>query len=186
MATGFTPLKRIGCSNMVSTEWVNSFKVQSITSENFQKYGQVIWAIKDGNPYNSGDAQLELSQGIPRFYVMRLHNKGRTFHQITRHLRCTQCLGSMEGKEWLIAVAPPKNLDDTEAKPLLEEIKAFRIPGNCFIKLSVGTWHAGPYFDAEFIDFYNLELSDTNTVDHHTCDLKKAYNVSLHLSEMVS
>lgn len=170
---------------MVSTQWV-SLKVQSLTSENFQKYGQVIWAIKDGNPYSSEDAQLDLSQGIPHFYVMRLQNKGRAFYQITRHLHCTQCLGSMEGKEWLIAVAPPKNLDDTEAKPLLEEIEAFRIPGNCFIKLSVGTWHAGPYFDAEFIDFYNLELSDTNIVDHHTCDLKKAYNISLHLGEVVS
>ena len=45
---------------------------------------------------------------------------------------------------------------------------AFHIPGNCFIKLGVGTWHAGPYFDHETVEFYNLELSDTNVVDHFT------------------
>ncbi|MBD2019410.1 ureidoglycolate lyase [Leptolyngbya sp. FACHB-36] len=171
---------------MSITPSLNLLKVQAITSENFQRYGQVIWAIEDGKSYSLEDAQLDLSQGIPRFYVMRLHNRGRTFHRITRHLSCTQCLGAMEGKEWLIAVAPPKNLDDPQAKPFIEEIEAFRIPGDCFIKLHVGTWHAGPYFDAECIDFYNLELSDTNIVDHHTCDLKRTYNASLHLSETIS
>lgn len=170
---------------MVPTQNV-SLKVRSITSENFQAYGQVIWAMEDGKPYSLEDAQLNLSQGLPRFYVMRLYNKGRTFDHITRHLRCTQCLGAMEGQEWLIAVAPPKHLDSAEAKPLLDEIEAFRIPGNCFIKLHVGTWHAGPYFDAKFVDFYNLELSDTNVVDHHTCDLKQTYGVLLHLAETES
>ncbi len=27
---------------------------------------------------------------------------------------------------------------------------------------------AGPLFDDDFMDFYNLELSDTNVVDHNT------------------
>lgn len=159
--------------------------LHTITSENFQRFGQVIWAIEDGKSYALDDAQLDLSQGIPRFYIMRLHNRGRTFHRITRHCRCTQCLGALAGKEWWIAVAPPNDLNDPEAKPLLEEIQAFRIPGNCFIKLHIGTWHAGPYFDEESIDFYNLELSDTNIVDHHTCDLKSTYKVFLQLSETV-
>jgi ureidoglycolate hydrolase len=135
-----------------------------VTPENFQPYGQVIWASEDSKSYDTEDAQLNLQNGTPRFYIMRLHHKGRKFHKITRHVQCTQCLGSLEGKDWLIAVAPPR---DTE-QPALEEIVAFRIPGNCFIKLEVGTWHAGPYFDHAFVDFYNLELSDTNTVDHFT------------------
>jgi ureidoglycolate hydrolase len=124
----------------------------------------VIWASEDSKSYDTEDAQLNLQNGTPRFYIMRLHHKGRKFHKITRHVQCTQCLGSLEGKDWLIAVAPPR---DTE-QPALEEIVAFRIPGNCFIKLEVGTWHAGPYFDHAFVDFYNLELSDTNIIDHFT------------------
>ncbi|MBD2020091.1 Ureidoglycolate hydrolase, partial [Leptolyngbya sp. FACHB-36] len=49
---------------MVSTQNV-SLKVRSITSENFQPYGQVIWAIEDGKPYGVDEAQLDLSQGAP-------------------------------------------------------------------------------------------------------------------------
>jgi ureidoglycolate hydrolase len=139
-----------------------------VTPENFQKYGQVIFSDSDGKAYDNSDAQLNLSNGIPRFYIMRLHDKGRKFHKITRHIQCTQCLGSLAGKDWLIAVAPPNN---NYTQPAIEEIAAFRIPGDCFIKLDVGTWHAGPYFYHDFVDFYNLELSDTNLVDHFTYDL---------------
>ncbi|MBD2040052.1 ureidoglycolate lyase [Microcoleus sp. FACHB-672] len=156
---------------------VQQLKANWITPANFQPYGQVIYASKDGETYNSEDAQLILDRGIPRFYIMRLGEKGRKFHKITRHLNCTQCLGALEGKEWLMAVAPPAARD----KPVLEEIAAFRIPGNCFIKLHLGTWHAGPYFDHEFVDFYNLELSDTNINDHDTCNLLETYRVELEM-----
>nr|WP_290221565.1 ureidoglycolate lyase [Trichocoleus desertorum] len=146
---------------------------QPITSETFQPYGQVIAASADGKLFDSEDAQLVLDRGIPRFYIMRLHSKGRKFRTITRHVQCTQCLGSLEGKEWLLAVAPPS----LTSHPNLDQLAAFRIPGNCFVKLHLGTWHAGPYFDADFVDFYNLELSDTNLNDHDTCDLLEAYGV---------
>ncbi|MBD2098671.1 ureidoglycolate lyase [Trichocoleus sp. FACHB-591] len=146
---------------------------QPITPENFQPYGQVIAASTDGKLFDSEDAQLVLDRGTPRFYIMRLHSKGRKFHNITRHVQCTQCLGSLEGKEWLLAVAPPS----PSSQPDLDKIAAFQIPGNCFIKLNLGTWHAGPYFDADFVDFYNLELSDTNLNDHETCNLLEAYGV---------
>ncbi|MEM8602265.1 MAG: ureidoglycolate lyase [Cyanobacteria bacterium P01_H01_bin.121] len=135
-----------------------------ITYEKFQAYGQQIMATGDGKPYDAADAQLELSSGIPRFYIMRLQQRGRQFDRITRHQRCTQCLGSLAGKDWYLAVAPPS----PGSAPNLDQLMAFKIPGTCFVKLHVGTWHAGPYFDEPFIDFYNLELSDTNITDHET------------------
>lgn len=148
---------------------------QVLTPEAFRPYGQMITACADGKAYDGNDAQLDLSQGTPRFYMMRLHQKGRRFSQITRHDRCTQCLGSIEGKAWLIAVAP------AGSKPLQRDIVAFHIPGNCFIKLDRGTWHAGPYFDEEFVDFYNLELSNTNLTDHQTYNLLEAYGVEFEI-----
>jgi hypothetical protein len=37
-----------------------------------------------------------------------------------------------------------------------------------FIKMHTGTWHAGPLFTSPaHIDFYNLELSETNVTDHN-------------------
>ena len=143
---------------------LQQISAQLINPDNFKPYGQLITASEDGKVYDHLDAQLNLDNGIPRFYIMRLHHRGRKFHQITRHNLCTQCLGSLEGKTWYLVVAPPS----TTAQPNLEDMAAFRIPGNCFIKLEVGTWHAGPYFDDDIVDFYNLELSDTNVVDHFT------------------
>lgn len=162
---------------MGQTGLVKQLSASWITSERFQPYGQVITASADDKPYDSTDAQLNLQNGIPRFYIMRLYQRGRKFHKITRHVQCTQCLGSLEGKDWLIAVAPPS---ETE-QPILEEIQAFRIPGNCFIKLEVGTWHAGPYFAHDVVDFYNLEFIDTNEVDHFTHDFLKSHNLEFEL-----
>ena len=156
---------------------VKQLFAQEITPENFRPFGQVIWATGDDKQYDQNDAQLSLENGTPRFYIMRLFGKGRKFTKITRHIKCTQCLGSLEGKEWFIAVAPPC----IEDAPKLEDIVAFKIPGNCFIKLEVGTWHAGPYSDYEFVDFYNLELSDTNEVDHFSHDFAKSHNLELEI-----
>ena len=151
-----------------------------ISSETFAPYGQVIWATDDGKPYDLQDAQLILDRGTPRFYIMRLHQNGRRFTAITRHQNCTQCLGSLEGKDWFLGVAPPSE----RSKPDLNEIRAFHIPGNCFIKLHLGTWHAGPYIDGEWVDFYNLELSDTNVIDHHTCNLRSSYGVTFEIADL--
>ncbi|MCX7592368.1 MAG: ureidoglycolate lyase [Fischerella sp.] len=163
---------------MNSSNTVKQLQAQWVTPENFRRYGQVIFPSQDGKNFDAEDAQLVLDKGTPRFYIMRLERRGRKFHKITRHVQCTQCLGSLAGKDWLIAVCPPNNNVD---EPDLENIAAFRIPGNCFIKLEVGTWHAGPYFEHEFVDFYNLELSDTNIVDHFTHDFLKSHKLEFEI-----
>jgi ureidoglycolate hydrolase len=150
---------------------------QLITPEAFQPFGQVIFACADDQPYGDRDAQLQLQNGTPRFYIMRQHHRGLKFNHITRHQRCTQCLGALNGQEWLIAVAPPSEA----TAPEWENVAAFRIPGNCFIKLHQGTWHAGPYFEQPAVDFYNLELSNTNLVDDHTCNLLETYGVDFEI-----
>ena len=157
---------------------VQQLRAEWISPENFCRYGQVISPSQDGNRFCVEDAQLVLDKGTPRFYIMQLHRRGYKFHTITRHMQCTQCLGSLEGKDWLMAVCPPN--DDMD-EPSLEDIAAFRIPGNCFIKLEAGTWHAGPYFEHEVVDFYNLELSDTNVVDHFTHDFLKSHKIEFEM-----
>ncbi len=156
---------------------VKQLIAQSITEEKFRPYGQLILPEEDGKIFDAQDAQLNLENGTPRFYIMRLHHRGRKFDRITRHERCTQCLGSLGGKDWLITVAPPRET----SQPRLEELAAFRIPGSCFIKLELGTWHAGPYFDHKVVDFYNLELSDTNIVDHFSYNFLKEENLEFEI-----
>ena len=171
---------------------VRSLLAIPITQEAFRPFGQVIYPQPDSKGFDFQDAQLQLQNGIPRFYIMQLHQRGRRFTHITRHNACTQCLGALEGQTWFLGalegqtwflgVAPAGD----RPQPKLENIQVFQIPGNCFIKLEVGTWHAGPYFDADTVSFYNLELSDTNVVDHTTCDLMKTYDTAFEITSEIA
>ncbi|MEO1683922.1 MAG: ureidoglycolate lyase [Cyanobacteria bacterium J06631_12] len=156
---------------------IKKIRAIAITAESFRPFGQLITPQPDNVPFNPQDAQLHLDNGTPRFYIMALHQRGRRFHEITRHGGCTQCLGALDGRTWFLGVAPPSDAP----QPTPEDIKVFEIPGSCFVKLEVGTWHAGPYFDDETVNFYNLELSDTNVVDHTTCDLLQTYGITFEI-----
>lgn len=162
---------------MLSQITLTKLVAKPITKENFRPFGQLILPSFHGKIFDDNEAQLLLNQGIPRFYIMGLDKRGRKFNKITRHSKCTQCLGSLNGKNWLMAVAPPA----PTFAPKLTEIEAFIIPSNCFIKLEVNTWHAGPYFDHEYVDFYNLELSDTNIIDHISYDFLTEENIEFEI-----
>jgi ureidoglycolate hydrolase len=158
---------------------VRDLPVRPITRESFAPFGDLIAPSEDGIPFGPGDARLDLTQGTPRLYIMRLPRKGRVFRQITRHRGVTQCLAALGGKSWLLAVAPPKGFDDPSAEPALEDIACFAIPGSVAVKLHRGTWHAGPFFEDEEINFLNLELADTNEVDHQNSYLEKRFGFAL-------
>mgnify|MGYP001820430319 CR=1 FL=1 len=154
-----------------------SLLAQPITAATFRPYGQFIQSTDDGKGFDKTDAQLDLSQGIPRLYIMQLRQTGLAFDRITRHQRCTQCLGALGDQDWFMAVAPPGTGD----RPDLSQLAVFQIPPHCFIKLEAGTWHAGPHFDQASMDFYNLELSDTNITDHQTCDLRQTFGLTFNI-----
>ena len=150
--------------------------VLDLTPDAFAPFGTVIAPEDDGAPFSQADAQLDLSGGRPRFYAMRVPPRGLLVKQITRHIRTTQVLASVGGKAWFLVVAAP-----SVAEPKIEDPKAFRIPGDRAIMLYKGTWHAGPHFEGEPQSFFNLELADTNVVDHDTCRLTERYGQALRL-----
>ncbi|CAN1174192.1 hypothetical protein LINPERHAP2_LOCUS31136 [Linum perenne] len=163
---------------------VKKMKLKPIeaTPESFKEYGQVIGPSPDGEEFGPQDAQLNLSEGIPRFYIMKLTNRPLGFSSITHHAKVTQCLGSIGGGAWYLGVAKPSIVAEVDppegvkraksghmyVAPEIEEVRVFRFSGPMFVKLEKGTWHAGPLFEGESMDFYNLELSNTNVVDHTT------------------
>ena len=56
-------------TNTYSLQWLQA---DLITPESFQRYGQLISASDDGKVFDQQDAQLQIQNGIPRFYIMRL------------------------------------------------------------------------------------------------------------------
>ncbi|KAG6404694.1 hypothetical protein SASPL_136947 [Salvia splendens] len=161
------------------------------TPESFREFGQVIEASPDGDEFGPLDAQLDLSRGIPRFYIMHLEDRPLRFSTITHHASVTQCLGSIGGHVWYLGVARPSLVDQGETgaenavkskcghsyvPPAVDGVCVFKVSGPKFLKLDRGTWHAGPLFLEKTMDFYNLELSNTNVVDHTTHNFVKKNN----------
>ncbi|KAL6578029.1 hypothetical protein OROMI_010357 [Orobanche minor] len=174
------------------------------TPESFQEFGQVVEASSDGDEFGPRDAQLDLSHGVPRvirFYIMHLEDRPLKFSSITHHARVTQCLGSIGGHVWYLGVAKPSIVDPSEIKgtiganiqqshcghfylpPAVDDVRVFKISGPKFLKLNRGTWHAGPLFLEKTMDFLNLELSNTNVVDHTTHDFIKKNKVVFSFDE---
>ncbi|CAN4087152.1 unnamed protein product [Withania somnifera] len=179
-------IQRSFCVSMESAGVnVSVMKLKPIeaTPESFKEFGQVIEASPDGEEFGPRDALLDLSRGIPRFYIMQLKDRSLRFSKITHHANVTQCLGSIGGKVWYLGVAKSSIVDPTDIKgadivqskcghfyvpPAVDEVQAFRISGPKFIKLNHGTWHAGPLFTDVKMDFYNLELNNTNWLTSHS------------------
>lgn len=166
----------------IETMTVRDLPLDTITREAFAPFGTLVEPSEDGEPFGSADAKLDLTGGTPRFYIMRLDYRDRTIKHITRHRGVTQLLASVGGKTWQLAVAPPFNVDDPKAEPDPRDIRAFDIPGNVAVMLYRGTWHAGPYFEEPEVSFFNLELADTNVVDHQTCKLSERFGLAFRLA----
>ncbi|RWR16903.1 hypothetical protein D8Y23_12535 [Microbacterium enclense] len=145
---------------------------ETVTAENFAPFGVVLTPMADGTPFTAEEAVLDVSGGIPRFYLMTLDDKTPEFVRVTRHLETTQTLMAVGDVEWTIAVAPAGI-----SEPTLDDLRAFRIPPRTAITMLKGTWHAGPFFVEPSMDFVNLELDDTNVTDHHNFRLDDAYGV---------
>ncbi|KAK1284149.1 hypothetical protein QJS10_CPB21g01159 [Acorus calamus] len=179
------------CSHEAKIPRTVMLKAIDATPDSFKEFGQVIGVYPDGEEFGPHDAQLDLTRGIPRFYIMHLEDRKLKFRTITHHASVTQCLGSIGGETWYLGVAKASILDITKSKdemdlksvqsasghyyvpPRPDEVCVFRVDGSKFLKLNVGTWHAGPLFKSKSMDFYNLELTNTNVVDHTTHDFRK-------------
>ena len=156
---------------------VTDLKVEPATPAAFAPFGTLIEKAPDGKLFGPDEAQLELGRGTPRFYILDLKHREMEFRHITRHIAVTQCLAAVGGKPWVIAVAPPDDPDNPDAKPDPAKIRAFRIEGHQAIMLGRSTWHAGPFFGLPALSFFNLELADTNQTDHHNCLLDRDFGL---------
>lgn len=162
------------------TTTILRLKAEPATAANIAPFGTLIEPGEDGTPYGAADAPLELGRGTPRLYIMRLTYKPLLVRGITRHSQVTQCLAAMGGHDWFVCLAAPHDPDAPE-EPDPAAIRCFRIGGGVSLALKRGTWHAGPYFEAPAVDFLNLELADTNEVDHHTVRLDQRFGTAIEI-----
>jgi ureidoglycolate hydrolase len=146
----------------MTTAVLHKIPVRPIDAAGFAPYGQLVATRKvfgqgvgtHADPaHDPEEAQLVLEDGTPRIWIMH-----------------TGKVGTVDGTEWLLGVAPPGDLSDS-AKPALDAIVGFRIPPGAIVKLHLATWHAGPHHTLDEARFLNLELMDTNERDFHAAEL---------------
>ena len=150
---------------------------------NFAPYGDLVSVAPDGENWSKDkDADLvgfDGKHGFPRFYLMQLYGpRPYQFDRITHHARVTQCLGAASATEdfYLAVHAPTLGADGEASPPDPAKVEVFRVAPHTFVKLHCGTWHAGPIWgEAAERVFYNLELHDTNEVDHNTVVFDDTY-----------
>ncbi len=160
-------------------------KAQALTDATFAPYGDIIKPRLSGEQFDRDYAydpakedthvKLVMTNGEPVLRIMHQRLRGLVFTKMARHRKVSQCLGSLQGKDWYMAFAAPTGDD---VLPRIEDITAFRIPGDRIVKLHVGTWHAGPHFKHEECLFLNLENADTNTKDFQDIALPRECEIS--------
>jgi ureidoglycolate hydrolase len=163
-----------------------SVSTHELTDEAFAPFGDIIKPRRSGDQgdrayaYRPGQEKnhVELvASNEPMIRIMHQFKRGLEFNIVARHLRVSQCLGSLQGKEWFIAVAKPDAAFE-DGHPRLDRISAFRIPGDRLIKIHTGTWHAGPHFTHDECMFVSFENVDTNTRDFDVVKLPTACAIS--------
>ena len=156
---------------------------RTATRENFAPFGDLVGIAPDGENWSvEKDADLvgfDGRHGFPRFYLMALGGpRPYRYDRVTHHARVTQCLGAASATEdfYLAVHAPTIGADGVAWPPDPAGVRVFRVAPHTFVKLHRGTWHAGPLWgEAPERVFYNLELHDTNEVDHNTVVFDDAY-----------
>ena len=148
----------------------------SLDQCDFTRFGTAILPVDDMTPHSSCDAELKFNGDNLRYYVMRLHRRAAVLGSMTRHIQATQCLGSADAQSWWLAVATAKLQSEQLDHSTVQLVKVE--PGEA-VKLHQGTWHAGPFFLATTALFFNLELSDTNLVDHNSQPLNQKLKLQL-------
>ena len=145
---------------------MRTLTAEPISPTVFAPFGEVIAPGRE--------VALDVSEGTPRFSILALTRTGLGFDRITRHRKVTQCLGALGGKDWYLGVAAP----GTDPARDRDAVTVFHIPGDTVIKLHRGTWHAGPLFNHDRVEFTNLELDDTNDTDHDTVELTDRHDIA--------
>nr|XP_016464487.1 PREDICTED: uncharacterized protein LOC107787431 [Nicotiana tabacum] len=111
---------------------------------------------------------------------MQLKDRLLRFPKIKHRANMTQYLGSIRGIVWYIRVSRPSNVDPAVIKgamgaeiaqshcrhfhvlPAVDELAGFQNFRSKVYKAEL-LWHAEPLFTYDKINFYNLELNNTNS-----------------------
>jgi ureidoglycolate lyase len=134
----------------VATHTTRKLKVETVTADLFAPFGVVLTeAGRKRLPINTYGDKLDLyregfqsDQPIEWFIVKGMPRwNGVLF--LERHLQLSQTFIPVGGQGFYTVVAAP-NCREVNGFPVIEELRAFFVPGDTAIQLHRATWHENP------------------------------------------
>jgi ureidoglycolate hydrolase len=132
------------------------------TAEELKLYGELVV------PHTN--TELDFGSGTPTLDIRSIPYRDFVFNEMSRHIHCCQVFFPLNGKDFLIAVAPPSDNNDPFAVPDIKKIKAFVVNGSNAVVLHKGSWHTTPFPFCHKSHIATLQCKKTFEED---LDLKK-------------
>lgn len=118
----------------------------------------------------------------PGIRYMVVHARPLNFHIMERHLIGSQTFIPIGALSTVMAVAPPKSLDQPTALPDPDDVTAFLLDGSMAVNIRPGTWHWTPIpVGSEDVPFITLTRSKVRLDDMWMVDLKQQLGITIEL-----
>jgi ureidoglycolate hydrolase len=117
-------------------------KIEPMTEETFGPYGALMDAKerpKDRRTFTAIDFQID---GQPTLNVIWQPQQGIRFSRLERHFGVTQGFVQLSGAPAVVCAAPPTDMNDPQAIPEPDQIRAFLINPDKGYAFHRGTWHS--------------------------------------------
>lgn len=127
---------------------VITLKPQPLTHEGFAPFGNILTLDRSEIVCTDGVLTARITHAPVRDLAAERP------HFLNRHMEETQVFVPLGGKDGLFLVGPPSETPDSFDA---EKTALFHFPGNCAIRMHVGTWHVAPFALTEPIDYINIQ-----------------------------
>ena len=144
--------------------------IEPMTAESFAPFGRLL--EPSGMPADRRvmtPSEFECDGGTT-IHTIWQPSGGRSFSRLERHFGVTQTFFQLSGSPSVVCVARPTDLDDPNAVPRPEEVRAFLIDSGRGFSFGRGTWHSLDRYvlappGATFV-ILNVDPNPTHIVDY--------------------
>jgi len=124
-------------------------KAEKLTPESFRPFGDVIGPQATKPTVSTDilsfwDLVAELRMMDAEVGCLIVKSRPFTFGKMERHVKTTEMFIPM-GSCSIFPLAPASRLDDPEATPSPDEVRAFVMDGTAAVLLKEGVWHWAPF-----------------------------------------
>lgn len=146
-------------------------KGKKLTAESFSRFGKVV-DIPQSPPivetetikYWGTIATFEV-EGETEVGICAIKKDSNTIDSMERHVQTPELITPIEG-DFVLPVAPSRNLEDPGDCPDAENVKAFYVTEKQAVLMDRGVWHWAPIPVGEEASFFVIFRKETTKTDH--------------------